>query len=380
MECARNIFRYPCGVGNDFGPLGERAENGCQIKLLERLAVGKIATKLQLPVASAFRNQDYFDNRHPCYAGHAGIGIDGKLLARIKGADLLIAIGARLDEMTTNGYTLLNSPEPTQQLVHVFPSGDDMGRVFRPTLAINSSSEAFLDALDALKISAADANQRKTAHGDYEATRKPLPTPGAVKLEEVVLIVNEMLPDDAILTNGAGNYSAFFHRYFEYKHFRTQLGPTCGAMGFGLPAAIGAAIAEPHRTIVALAGDGCFLMNGQELATAKQYGLKLVVLVINNGIYGTIRMHQEKHFPGRPSGTSLTNPDFAALARSFGAHGETVTATKDFRQAFTRALAHDGVALIELQTDPEAITPKQTLTEIRSQPAAAPEKPHGQKR
>ena len=342
--------------------------------------LGKIATKLQLPVATAFRNQDYFDNRHPCYAGHAGIGIDGKLLARIKGADLLIAIGARLDEMTTNGYTLLNSPEPTQQLVHVFPSGDDMGRVFRPTLAINSSSEAFLDALDALKISAADANQRKTAHGDYEATRKPLPTPGAVKLEEVVLIVNEMLPDDAILTNGAGNYSAFFHRYFEYKHFRTQLGPTCGAMGFGLPAAIGAAIAEPHRTIVALAGDGCFLMNGQELATAKQYGLKLVVLVINNGIYGTIRMHQEKHFPGRPSGTSLTNPDFAALARSFGAHGETVTATKDFRQAFTRALAHDGVALIELQTDPEAITPKQTLTEIRSQPAAAPEKPHGQKR
>ena len=269
--------------------------------------------------------------------------------------------------MTTGGYTLIESPYPRQQLVHVHPAGDELGRVFHPTLAINAAAAPFLAAFEQLDAPKRPrwAAARKQARADYEAFSVPLPTPGAVQMERVARILSELLPDDAILTNGAGNYTSFFHRYFPYKRYKSQLGPTCGAMGYGLPAAIGARVADKQRPIVALAGDGCFLMNGQELATAVQYGQKLTVLVVDNGSYGTIRMHQEKHYPGRVSATALRNPDFAALARAYGAHGETVLATAEFAPALQRCLAHDGVSLIHLKTDPEAITPTTTLTAIR---------------
>jgi acetolactate synthase-1/2/3 large subunit len=338
-----------------------------------RRALETAATAHGLPLAASFRCQDYVDNRHPCYVGHIGIGIDPKLAERVRTSDLLIVIGARLGEMTTSGYTLLTIPDPKQPLVHVHPDGDELGRVYRAEVAINATAARFVAALAALPAGADRYEAwRRAARADYEATLRPEMTPGAVKLEQVVRAINEMLPEDAILTNGAGNYTGFLHRYFEYKRYRTGLAPTCGAMGYGLPAAIAAKLAHPERTVVALAGDGCFMMNGQELATACQYGANVVVLVVNNGMYGTIRMHQEREYPARVMATTLVNPDFAALARSYGAHGELVEETGQFRPAFRRALEAGKPALIELRTDPEAITPRQTLTAIRQ---AASRKP-----
>jgi acetolactate synthase I/II/III large subunit len=327
-----------------------------------------IARKLDLPVACAFRCQDYFDNRHPCYAGHAGIGIDGTLAEAIKSADVLLVIGARLGEMTTSGYTLVAIPEPKQKLIHVHPSADELGRVYRAELPVCASSGAFVDALARLAPVRNPAWAERTAalHAAYDAYRKPQPTPGALKLELVIANLEDMLPEDAIVANGAGNYAAFTNRYYVYKQFRTQLGPTCGAMGYGLPAAIAAKLAEPQRTVVAMAGDGCFLMNGQELATAVQYGANVIILVANNGMYGTIRMHQEREYPGRVMATSLVNPDFAALARSYGAFGETVTDTEQFRGAFARAVESGRPALLDLKLDPEALSPKMTLTQVRA--------------
>ncbi len=332
-----------------------------------------MARKLDLPVACAFRCQDYFDNRHPCYAGHAGIGIDGKLGEAIKAADVLLVIGARLGEMTTSGYTLVDVPEPRQKLIHVHPSADELGRVFRAELPICASAGAFVDALAGLAIKRNTAWAERTAglHNAYQAFRRPAPTPGALKLELVIANLEDMLPDDAIIANGAGNYAAFANRYYVYKQFRTQLAPTCGAMGFGLPAAIAAKLAHPERTVVALAGDGCFMMNGQELATAVQYGANVITLVANNGMFGTIRMHQEKTYPGRVMATSLINPDFAALARSYGAFGETVTDTEQFRGAFARAQESGKPAVLDLKLDPEALTPKMTLAQVRAAAEAA---------
>lgn len=327
----------------------------------------RTARRLDLPVTAAFRYQDYLDNRSANYAGHVGIGLDPKLAARVKSADLIIAIGARLGEMTTSDYTLIEVPYPKQKLVHVHPSGDELGRVHAPTLAINSSSRSFLDAFESLVVKPGRWSEwRAVARADYEDSLRAEPTPGDLKLEQVAKALNDLLPADAILTNGAGNYTSFFHRYYEFKSYRTQLAPTCGAMGFGLPAAIGAAIADRQRTIVALAGDGCFMMNGQELATANQYGLKLVVLVCNNGLYGTIRMHQERHFPGRVMATTLVNPDFVALAKAYGCQAERVKETAEFRPALRRSLDHAGPSLIELVVDPEAITPRTTLSAIRT--------------
>ena len=322
----------------------------------------EVARRLDLPVAAAFRCQDYFDNRHPCYAGHAGIGPDPRLAEAIRSADLLLTIGARLGEMTTSGYTLVHVPEPAQELVHVHPSPDELGRVYRPRLSIASTAGAFVDALAALPVTRNPAWAERTAllRKGYLAWTQPQPTPGAVKLEQVFAAMGEVLPPNAIVTNGAGNYAAFLNRYYVYKEYRTQLAPTCGAMGFGLPAAIAAKLEMPERTVVAVAGDGCFLMNGQELATAVQYGANVVVIVANNGMYGTIRMHQERNYPGRVMATSLANPDFAALARSYGAHGETVTETAAFRPALERALSAGRPALIELKVDPEAISPGKT--------------------
>jgi acetolactate synthase I/II/III large subunit len=330
--------------------------------------VEAFAERFDLPVAAAFRYQDYFDNRHRCYVGHAGIGIDPKLAAGIRSADLLIVIGARLGEMTTSGYKLIEVPNPSQRLVHVHPGGDELGTIYRADLPIVATARSLAPALGELlpPLSIPWRQRRAELRAAAEAALKPIPTPGAVQLGEVVRIVSETLPEDGIVTNGAGNYTAFLHRYFQYKGYRTQLAPTSGSMGYGLPAAIAAKLAEPARPVVAFAGDGCFMMTCQELATAVQYGLAIVIIVANNGMYGTIRMHQEKQYPGRVIGTSLVNPDFAAFARSFGAHGETVERTDEFRPAFACALDAGEPTVIELKIDQEAISPGQTLSQLRA--------------
>ncbi len=332
-----------------------------------KAAAEAVATKLRLPVACSFRAQDYFDNSHTYYAGHAGIGPCAKLAERIRNADVLFSVGARLGEMTTGGYTLVEAPTPKQTLIHVHPSGDELGKVFRTEVPIVASSQAFFAALADLRIDSSRwAAAAETAHADYLAFAKALPTPGLVKQEEIIATLADMLPADAIIANGAGNFAAWLHRYYPYRHYRSQLGPTCGAMGYGVPAAIAAKLRHPERTVIAYAGDGDFLMNGQELATARQYGANIVAIVVNNAMYGTIRMHQEMHYPGRVMATSLINPDFAALARAHGCHGETVTETSQFRPALSRALASGLPAVIELRVDPEALTPKATLSQIRN--------------
>jgi acetolactate synthase I/II/III large subunit len=323
------------------------------------------AEKAGIPVGASFRCQDYFDNRHPNYAGDVGIGINPKLAQRVKDADLLLVIGARLGEMTTGGYTLLEVPVPKQKLVHVHAGAEELGRVYQATLPVNSNYEEFVLALSGIKTPSWK-EQSQSAHNDYLAWNKPVPMPGALHYGEVIAWLSQNLPEDAIVTNGAGNFASWLHRHFQYKGWRTQLAPTSGSMGYSVPAAVAAKIAAPDRTVVAIAGDGEFLMNGQEFATAMQYGAPVVVLVVNNGMYGTIRMHQEREYPGRVSGTELANPDFAAYARAFGGHGETVTRTADFAPAFQRALASGKPAILELKIDPEAITPSATLAGLRA--------------
>lgn len=324
------------------------------------------ATQWDLPVAASFRCQDYVDNRHACYVGHVGIGIDGPLADAVRNADVLLTVGARLGEMTTSGYTLVTPPNPGQFLVHVHPDGDELGRVYRPDLPIVSSAASFLDS--ALSLEPVKERPWKEIRAklreSFEAFRAPDVTPGDVKMEDVVLTLDDMLPDTAIVANGAGNYTAWVHRYHLYRSYRTQLAPTAGAMGYGLPAAVAAALRTPDAPVVAFAGDGCFLMNGQELATAAQYGVRLLTIVVNNGMYGTIRMHQEKNYPGRVMGTSLANPDFVQYARAFGGDGEVLRATEDIRSALTRGLASEVPYLIEIQIDPQALTPKQTLDQV----------------
>jgi acetolactate synthase I/II/III large subunit len=330
-------------------------------------AVERFAERFDLPVVTTFRYQDYVDNRHRCHVGCAGIGIDAKLAAAIKGADLLIVVGARMGEMSTSGYTLLDIPNPKMFFVHVHPSPDELGSVYRADLPIASTAAAFVDALGRLEppVRKPWAAQTAELHAGYEATLNPIPVPGAVKFPEVVRAVSQILPEDGIVANGAGNYAAFVHRYFQYKGYRTLLAPTSGSMGYGMPAAIAAKLAHPTRPVVNFQGDGCFMMTGQELATAVQYSLPIVTVIANNGLYGTIRMHQEREYPRRVIGTTLINPDFAAYARSFGAEGSTVTATEEFAPAFKRALDSGKPSLIELKLDPEALSVRKTLTEIR---------------
>ncbi len=330
-------------------------------------AVQAFAERFDLPVAAAFRYQDYFDNRHRCYVGCAGIGLDAKLAGAIKDADLLIVVGARLGEMTTAGYTLIDIPDPAQFLVHVHPSPDELGSVYRADLPIAASAGAFAAALGRLEPPAriAWASRRAELRAAYEHTLAPIPLPGAVKMADVMRTVSELLPEDGIVANGAGNFAAFVHRYFQYKGYRTCLAPTSGSMGYGLPAAIAAKLAQPTRPVVSVQGDGDFLMTGQELATAAQYALPTITIIANNGMYGTIRAHQEREYPRRVVGTTLVNPDFAAYARSFGADGYTIEATADFAPAFRSALASTRPSVIELRLDPEALSPRKTLTEIR---------------
>jgi len=330
-----------------------------------------------LPVACAFRSQDLFDNRRANYAGDVGIGINPELAARVRGADVLLVIGERLGEMTTSGYTLLEAPVPAQALIHVHPGSDEPGRVYQPALAIVATPGSFLAAMnDAPPLDAgAWRAAAAAARTEYEAWQAPRPVPGALDLWQVVLWLDRRLPDDAILTNGAGNYSTWLHRLYRYRGFRTQLAPYSGAMGYGVPAAVAAKATDPRRMVVSWNGDGCFLMNGQELATAVQYGLAVIFVVIDNGMYGTIRMHQERVYPEHVYGTALVNPDFAALARAYGAHGETVTRTAEFAPAFERAVHAGKPALLHLKVDPQALTMNASLDTLRAQGLAAKSDP-----
>lgn len=335
-------------------------------------ALQVFAERFDLPVAASFRCQDLFDNAHPNYGGDFGPAAAPKLIQRVKDSDLLISIGARLGEMTTAAYTMIDIPVPAQKLVHIHPSGEELGRVYHPTLPIPASVRGFLEPASALMPRGEVPWHAWTAaaRADYLDNLKHPQIPGAVQMGDIMAWLRDHLPADTILTTGAGNYTTWPHRFYQYRQFRTQLGPTNGSMGYGVPAAIAAKLTHRDRTVVAFAGDGCFLMNGQELATAAQYDARVIVLVINNGMYGTIRMHQERRYPARVSGTDLQNPDFAALARAYGLHGETVTETAQFPAAFTRCQAAETAALIEIRLDPEALTPKMSLSQIRAQAMA----------
>lgn len=336
-------------------------------------ALRRCAERDALPVACAFRSQDLFDNRHPHYAGDVGIGINPKLRARVRDADLLLVIGERLGEMTTSGYTLLDAPAPAQTLIHVHPGSDELGRVYQPALAIAATPGSFLDAMNDAPPLAAGAwcGTPASAHAEYAQWQAPQAVPGALDLWQVMRWLDDRLPDDAMVTNGAGNYATWLHRLYRYRGFRTQLAPYSGAMGYGVPAAIAAKLLHRQRVVVSWNGDGCFLMNGQELATAVQYGLAVIFVVVDNRMYGTVRMHQERAYPGRVHGSALVNPDFAALARAYGATGETVATTAEFAPAFERALASAGPALLHLALDPQALTMNASLDQLRAQGLAA---------
>jgi acetolactate synthase-1/2/3 large subunit len=322
----------------------------------------------ELACACAFRFQDLFDNRHPNYVGDVGIGINPVLATRVRQSDLLVVIGARLGEMTTSGYTLLDSPVPRQKLVHVHPGAEEIGRVFQPELGILSASAHFaracagLEPVESRPWKAAVAEAR----ADFVAWTSRRENPGRVQMWDVIDHLNQHCPEDTIFCNGAGNFATWLHRFHSYTGWRTQLAPTSGAMGYGVPAAIAAKLARPERTVVCLAGDGDFLMAGQELATAVQYGAPIIIIIVNNGLYGTIRMHQEKHYPGRVIGTDIRNPHFAAFARAFDALGEIVEDTAQFGPAFDKCLASGKTAVIEVRIDPQAITPNTTLDAIRA--------------
>jgi acetolactate synthase-1/2/3 large subunit len=329
--------------------------------------LARFAEASSLPVACAFRNQDAFDNLHPNYAGDVGISPNPRLAARVRDADVLLVIGERLGEMVTGGYTLLDAPTPKQTLIHVHPGGEELGRVYQPALAIESGIAAFCAALAHMAPldASAWAGSASAAHAAYLEWQAPRPMPGAVDLWQIVASLRERLPEDAILANGAGNYVSWLSRLYRYRRYRTQLAPYNGSMGYGVPAAIAAKAVHPGRTVVSWNGDGCFLMNGQELATAVQYGLAIVFVVVDNGMYGTIRMHQERQYPERVYGTTLRNPDFAALARAYGASGEVVRRTEEFAPALERALASNGPALLHLIVDPQAVTMNATIDELR---------------
>ncbi len=321
-----------------------------------------------LPVACAFRNQDRFDNFHPNYAGDLGIGPNPALLELIGASDLFMIVGPRLGEMTSQGYGLLDIPKPQMPVVHVHASAEELGRVYQPDLAINSGMAAFAAATRTLpgRDTPPWAERTREAHADYQNYIEIQPTKGDLDMAHVMRVLRERLPKDAIIANDAGNFAGWAHRYWRFSSYPSQLGPTSGAMGYGVPAAMAGAITAPDRLTVCFVGDGGFLMAGSELATAMHHGAKPLILIINNGIYGTIRMHQEREYPGRNPGTDLTNPDFAAYAQSFGAFGETVRRDEEFEPALERALEADRAAVLELVTDADAITTKTTLSAIRA--------------
>ncbi|WP_439687646.1 ACETOLACTATE SYNTHASE ISOZYME II (LARGE SUBUNIT) PROTEIN [Cupriavidus oxalaticus] len=330
------------------------------------------AERFGLPVGLAWRRLECFDNHHPNYAGHVGWGMSGALRARIRESDLLIAVGTRMGEATTEGYTVVESPLPRQRLVHVYPDPEELGRVFRAELPVVADVVSFAAAVDGLR--SARAHNRaalvERARHDYLDSQKALPAPGPLNLNQAACLVRERLPEDACITVGAGNYAVFPHTYYRYKGVGTSLAPTVGSMGYGLPAAISAKLEHPERTVVCYAGDGCFQMNLQELGVAMQYRLGIVVLVFNNGIWGTIRAHQEREFPGRTIALGFENPEFAELARAYRGYGEVVASDAEFGPALDRALdfagTHSMPALLELRYDPDGIAPGMTLSGIRA--------------
>ncbi|WP_425040254.1 thiamine pyrophosphate-binding protein [Primorskyibacter sp. S187A] len=333
-----------------------------------RDALGAFAKALNVPVGAAFRCQDYLNNDHPNYVGDVGIGPNPELAKAVREADVLLALGPRLGEMTTSGYTLLRAPLPEQALLHVHADANELGRVYHPSLGV-----AGRPAEVVLQLAAHTGSGRfQSTHNphdpdgraayvsalrrSYEAWQRPVETPGDLKMQQVMAHLRDTLPETAILTNGAGNYAGWLHRYYRWRGWRTQLAPTSGSMGYGLPAAVAAALEHPDRSVLCLAGDGCFQMTSQEFGTACEYGAKVIVLVVNNGMYGTIRMHQQKTYPGRVSATRLKNPDFAALARAYGALGLTVTETAAFPDALAQAMAADTPAILDLKVDPRALS------------------------
>ena len=337
-------------------------------------ALQRFAENWNLPVGCAFRFQDLFDNRHANYAGDVGIGINPKLAARVKDADLIIAVGPRLGEMTTGGYTLLEAPRPKQKLVHIHAGPEELGRVYAADLMLQSSMACAAKALESLAAptSVAWGDWTAAARADYEGNLQAAPV-SPLDMADVVKALSRHCPD-AVYTNGAGNYSGWLHRYHPYQGLqhggRTQLAPTSGAMGYGVPAAVAASLLQPHRTVINIAGDGDFLMTGQELATATGYGAgkgagKLISIVVDNGTYGTIRMHQEREYPGRVSGSDLFNPDFAALARAYGWAADSIDATEQFEPALLAALERSQPTLLHLKLDADVSTSRTTLTAIR---------------
>ena len=326
--------------------------------------MARFATRFELPVGTAFRRQDYFDNRHPHYAGDVGIGINPALADKVKQADVILALGTRLGEITSGGYGLFDIPKPKQRLIHVYPDATELGRIYHADQSVACSPVDMARALAELEPDddpLRDSTWRQGLHQAYCAWGAPQHSVGDVKMEQIIGHVNQVLPETAIVTNGAGNYAAWLHRYFDYKTYGSQLAPTSGSMGYGLPAAVAAKLAHRNRDVICFAGDGCFQMTMQEFGTAAQYGANIVVIISNNGIYGTIRMHQEQHYPGRVSGTVMHNPKFAALAQSYGGHGEVVRKTDEFSAAFERARTSNLPAIIELITDPRALSSRLNL-------------------
>ena len=332
-------------------------------------AFRRFAERFDLPVATSFRRAALFDNDHGNYAGELALGANAKLCERIRSADLVLLAGGRMAEVPSQGYALFDIPAPRQKLVHVHAGAEELGRVYHPHLGIHASPPAFAAALESLQppnLVGWSAHTRQ-ANADYLAfTDIAPPSPGKVQLAEIMLWLRKRLPQDAIIANGAGNYTIWIGRFLRFRQHGTQMGPVSGSMGFGVPAAVGSKRVFPERMVVAFSGDGCFLMNGQEFATAVQYDLPIICIVVDNSMYGTIRMHQERKYPGRVSATQLRNPDFAALARAYGGHGETVEATAEFAPAFERAVASGKPAIIHVKVDPEAITPVATIASLRA--------------
>jgi acetolactate synthase-1/2/3 large subunit len=336
-----------------------------------RLKLQNFAAANQVPVVNSFRCQDFFDNEHPNYIGDLGLGVNPALTQFIRASDCLLVIGARLGEMTTGGFTLIDIPRPSQRMIHVHPGAEELGHIYQPDLAINASAETFVSALAEARLNPADNNaqsqQVAQAHQVYLDWNRSISVGSPVQLSDIIHSIRNLVDEDSILCNGAGNNTGWLHRFFRYRGYRTQLAPTSGTMGYGLPAAIAAKLRYPDRCVVAFAGDGDFMMNGQELATAMQYCANIIVIVINNGIYATIRMHQEREYPGRVIGTDMVNPDFVALAKAYGAHGERVEKTDEFEAAFERSLAADRPALIEVMLDPDILTPTASIESLRAQ-------------
>jgi len=343
-------------------------------------ALMRFAERFALPVATTFRRGYLFDALHPCYAGDLGIGPNPKLLARVKSADLVLLIGGRMSEMSSQSYTLFDIPEPQMKLVHVHPGAEELGRVYHPALAIQAAPTAFCSALEGLQppneipwtIEAA------AAHADYLGwTEKATPQPGGVNLGEIMVWLRENLPPEAIITNGAGNFAGWIHRFYRFRKYATHIGPTSGSMGYGFPAALAMKTLHPERPVVCVAGDGDFLMTGQDFATAVQYKLPVIVVLVDNGLYGTIRMHQEREYPGRVVATALHNPDFVAYALAFGGYGALVEKTADFPAAFAQAVATGKPSIIHLKIDAEAVSVGASLTAIRDKALAGHGGKHG---